>query len=93
MQQGEKAAPGDVGAAGTARAVDRNSGAAQAFHHERLIAFRRADGNGDLVVGHAAIHGSADAARDLHALQRFAGSGEDSDAAIFVARRDGVAGE
>ena len=93
VQQGEEAAPGDVGPPRTARAVDRNSGAAQAFHHQRLVALRRAHRDGDLVEGHAAVHRRADAARDLHALQRLAGSGKDGDAAIFVARRDGVAGE
>ena len=93
MQQGEEAAPGDVGPARTARAVDGNSGAAQAFHHERLVAFGGADGDGDLVEGDAAIHRGGDAARDLHALQSFAGGGKDGDAAIFIARRDGIAGE
>ena len=93
VQQGEEAAPGDVGAARTARAVDPNSGAAQAFHDQRLVALRRADRDGDLVEGHASVHRRGDAAGDLHALQGFAGGGKDLDAAIFVARRDGVATE
>ena len=43
LQQGEEAASGDVGPPRTARRVQRNSGASQAFHHQRLIALHGAE--------------------------------------------------
>ena len=70
-----------------------DSGAAQGFQDERLVALRGAQQDGDLVEGHALGGRGVDGAGDLDALQGFAGSGEDDDAAIFLAHRDGVAGE
>ncbi len=55
----------------------RNSGAAKRFQNERLVPLRRAQQNRHLVERHAFRRRGVDGARDLHALQRLAGSGED----------------
>ena len=91
MEQRQQTAAGHIRPAGGQRAGSGIAGAPQRFENERLVALGRAQQDGDLVERHAFGGGGVDGARDFHAFQRFAGSGEDGHAAVLSSARGGTA--